>query len=54
MKNTILIFFFVCKGFAIDDVGGARDTVSVILREIRSEAGFETSEFVKEMLGGLP
>ena len=43
--------FFVCKGLTIDDVGMSRNTV---FQEIRPGAGFETADFVKEKLGGLP
>ena len=44
-------YFLVCKGLSIDDVGVSRDTV---FQEIRPGAGFETSDFVKKTLGGLP
>ena len=39
----------MCKSLSIDDVGVARDTV---FQEVRPGAGFETGDFVKEMLGG--
>ena len=51
MKNKMFIYFRVCKGLSNDDVGGARGTV---FQEIWPEAGFETGDFVKEMLGGIP
>ena len=35
----------------MSDVGGARDTV---FQEMRPGVGFETGDFVKEMLGRLP
>ena len=43
----------MCKGLSIDDVGVSRDAV---FQEIRPGAGFgfETGDFVKEELGGLP
>ena len=41
----------MCRGLSIDDVGVSRDTV---FQEIRQGAGFETGDFVKETLGGLP
>ena len=50
-ENGVSTYFLVCKGLSIDDVGVSRDTV---FQEIRPGAGFETSDFVKEMLGGLP
>ena len=40
----------MCKGLSIDD-GVSRDNV---FQEVRSGAGFETGDFVKEKLGGLP
>ena len=45
------MYFLVCKGLSINDVGVSRDTV---FQEIRSGAGFETGDSVKETLGGLP
>ena len=51
MKNTIFIYFLVCKGQSNDDVVGARGTV---FQEIRPGAGLETGDSVKEMLAGLP
>ena len=39
----------MCKGLSIDDVGVSRDTV---YQKIRPRAGFETSDFLKEKLGG--
>ena len=41
----------MCKGLSIDDVGVSRDTV---FQEKRPGAVFETGDFVKEKLGGLP
>ena len=43
--------FLVCKGLSIDGVGVSRGAV---FQEIRPGAGFETGDFVKEKLGGLP
>ena len=51
MKKTISIYFLVCRGLTTDHVGGAGGTV---FQEIRPGAGFETGDFVQEMLGGLP
>ena len=51
MKNTIFMYFLVCKGRSNDDVVGARGTV---FQEIRPGAGLKTGDFVKEMLAGLP
>ena len=45
------MYYSVCKGLTIDDIGVSRDTV---FQEIRPRAGFETGDFVEEMLGGLP
>ena len=45
------MYFLVCKGLSNDDVGGTRGTE---FQEIRPGAGFETGDFVTEMLGGLP
>ena len=52
-KNNIYkkLRFFVCEGLSIDGVGVSRDAV---FQEIRLGAGFETSDFVEEKLGGLP
>ena len=41
----------MCKGLSIDGVGVSRGTV---VQEIRPGVGFETGDFVKEKLGGLP
>ena len=41
-------YIFVC---AKDDVGVSRNTV---FQKIRPEGGFETVDFLKETLGGLP
>ena len=46
-KDTIIasilsIYFLVCKGLSIDDVGVSRD---IVFQEIRSGAGFETGDF---------
>ena len=52
IENEVSVYFVVCKGLSIDDAGVAiKDTV---FQEIRSGAGFETGDFVKEKLGGLP
>ena len=51
IENKVSIYFLVCKGLTIDDVGVSRDTV---VEEIRPGACFETGDFVKEKLGGLP
>ena len=51
MKKTILSQFHVCKGPSNDYVETARVTV---FQEIRPRAGFQTGDFVKEKLGGLP
>ena len=51
IENILSTHFLVCKGLSIDDVGGSRDTV---FQEKQSRAGFETSDFVKEKLRGLP
>ena len=48
-ENQVSIDFLGCKGLSIDDVGLSRDTV---VQEIRPGAGFETSDFVREKLGG--
>ena len=45
------MYFLVCKGLSIDGVGVSRDTV---FQEVRRGAGFESGDFVKEKLGGLP
>ena len=37
------------KGLSIDDVGVLRDNV---FQNVQSEAGVETSDFVKEKMGG--
>ena len=50
-KKNVSIYFPVCKGLSIDDVGVSRDTA---FQEIRPGAGFETDDFDKEALGGLP
>ena len=47
--NRESIYFVVCKSLSINDVGVSRDTV---FQAIRSGAGFETGDFVKETLGG--
>ena len=52
IENKVSIYFLVvCKGLSIDDVGVSRDTV---FQEIWHGVGFETADFVKEKLGGLP
>ena len=48
-ENNLFIYFLVCKGLSIDDVGVSRDTV---FQEIRRGAGFETGDSVKENFGG--
>ena len=48
-KTYILMYLVVYKGVSNDDVGVARDTV---LREIRPGAGFQSTDFVNEKLGG--
>ena len=50
-EKSICIYYLVCGGLSIDDVGVSRDTV---LQEMRPGAGFKTGDFVKEKLGGLP
>ena len=45
------MYFLVCKGLSVDDVGVSRDAA---FQEIWPGAGFETGEVVKEKLGGLP
>ena len=51
IENKVSIYFLVCKGLSVDDVGVSRDTTFL---QIRSGAGYETGDFVKEKLGGLP
>ena len=51
IENKVSIYFLVCKGLSIDDVGVSRDNV---FQEIRPGGGFETGDFVKGKLGGLP
>ena len=53
MLKVMYPYSFLCakKGLSIDDVGVSRDTA---FREIQPGAGFETDDFVKEKLGGLP
>ena len=46
----VSIYFLVCKGLSIDDVGVSRDA---IFQRIRLGAGFETGDFVKEKFGGI-
>ena len=50
-ERKVSTYFLVCKGLSIDDVGVLKDT---IFQEIRPGAGFETGDFVKEKLAGLP
>ena len=45
------MYFLVSRALSIDDVGVSRDTV---FEEIRPGAGFETGDFDKERLRGLP
>ena len=51
LEKSVSIYFPVCKGLSIDDVGVSRDTA---FQEIRPGAGCETGDFVKETSGGLP
>ena len=51
MTKYNLQIFSCLKGPSNDHVMGARGTV---FQEIRPGAGFETGDFVQEMLGGLP
>ena len=51
LKKHPLKHFHACKGLSNDDAGAARGTV---FQEVRPGAGFETGDFVKETLGGLP
>ena len=43
------MYFLVCRGPSIDDVGVLRD---IVFQEIRPGAGFETGDFGKEKIGG--
>ena len=43
--------YLVCGGLSNDDVRVVRGAV---FQEIRPGAGFQTGDFVKEKLGGLP
>ena len=49
VTKRVSIYFLVCRGLSIVDVGVSRDTV---FQEIRPAAGLETGDFVKEKLGG--
>ena len=53
MNISMFIYFLVRKKIILsnNDVGGARGTA---FQEIRPGAGFESGDFVIEMLGGLP
>ena len=51
LKKIVSIYFSVCQSLSIDGVGVSRDTA---FQEIRPGAGFETGDFGKEKLGGLP
>ena len=51
MKKASSNIFMLAKGYRTMTSGGARGT---LLQEIRPGAGFETGDFVKETLGGLP
>ena len=51
-KYTYSLYVSVFKSLSIDDVGMSRDTA--FQEMIRPGAGFETGDFVKERLGGLP
>ena len=50
-ESTIFTYVSVWEGLSNDDVGRARGTV---LQEIWPGGGFETGDFVAEVLGGLP
>ena len=52
-EKCIFTYFLVREGLlsADDDVGVAKGTV---FQEIRPWAGFQTGDFAKEKLGGLP
>ena len=51
LKKIPSKYVFVCSGRSNDGVGVARGTA---FQEIRPGAGFKTSNFVKQTLGGLP
>ena len=50
-EKYIFTYFLVREGLSTDDVGVAK---GIVFQEIRPWAGFKTSDFVKETLGGLP
>ena len=52
IERKVSIYFLVCKGLTIDDVGEGVEEHR-ISGKIRPGAGFETADFVKETLGGL-
>ena len=49
IESRVSIYYLVCKGLSINDVGVSRDTV---FKEIRPGAGFKTGDFVQEKLWG--
>ena len=49
IENKASMYFLVCKGLSIDDVGVSRDTA---FQEIRPGAGFETGDFRSRKFGG--
>ena len=49
--KKILLYVLVYEVLSKDDVGVGRGSV---VEEIQPGAGFETGDFVKEGLGGLP
>ena len=50
-EKHVSAYFLACKGLSNDDVWVARFTV---FKEIRPGAAFESGDFAKEALGGLP
>ena len=51
MKIYILLYFLACEGLSNDGAGLENGAV---FQELRPGAGFETGDFVKYKLGGLP
>ena len=47
-RQQSIIYFLVCEGLSIDDVGLSTDTA---FQEVLRGAGFETSDFVLEKFG---
>ena len=47
-NQSISVYFFVCS------MTSGRVSTDTVFQEIRSGVGFETGDFVKEMLGRLP